>query len=120
MSTDFSSLDKLMEFGLGMGIATQMMNTMNNVIARTAIPGVGINPGLSIQPEKVKNEVKKKEGYYVVYEEKIAGPLTEREMSILIKEKKIDNKTFCWKEGQYAWKLAEDIPEVNKLILLNS
>lgn len=120
MATDFSSLDKLMEFGIGMGIATQMMNTMNSVIARTAMPGVGINPGVSVGPEKVKDEAKKQEGYYVVFEERIAGPLSEQEMSKLIKEKKLNNKTFCWKTAQYAWRFAEDIPEVNKLLLLNS
>lgn len=122
MATDFSSLDKLVEFGLGLGIATQMMNTMNNVISKTAYPGVGINPGLGIHPEKVGNESLKKDpyGYYVVYDERMAGPLTEQEMSTLIKEGKIKDKTFCWKPGQYAWRMAEDIPEVNKLLLLNS
>ena len=120
MSTDFSSLDKLMEFGLGMGIATQMMNTMNNVIARTAVPGVGINPGVSVKPEQVVNGMPQKEMFYVVYDERVAGPLTDSEMSKLIKEKKVGNKTFCWKPGLYSWKLAEDIPEVNKLLLLNS
>ena len=122
METDFSSLDKLIEFGLGLGIATQMMNTMNNAISRTAYPGVGINPGLGIQPDKLGNESLKKEpyGYYVVYDERMAGPLSEQEMSILIKEGKIKDKPFCWKPGQYSWRLAEDIPEVNKLLLLNS
>ena len=122
MATDFSSLDKLIEFGLGLGIATQMMNTMNNAISRTAYPGVGINPGLCIQQEQVVNEGLKKEssGYYVVYDERMAGPLTENEMSTLIKEGKIQAKTLCWKAGQYALRLAVDIPEVNKLLLLNS
>lgn len=122
MATDFSSLDKLIEFGLGIGIATQMMNTMNNMISRTAYPGVGINPGLCIKQERSKPESYLKElyGYYVVYDDVIAGPLTEQEMSKLIKMGKIKNKTFCWKPGQYAWRLAEDIPEVNKLFLLNS
>ena len=122
MATDFSSLDKLMEFGLGLGIATQMMNTMNNMISKTAYPGVGINPGLSIQPEQIGNDSLKIDPYrfYVVYDERIAGPLSEQEMSKLIKKGKIKDKTFCWKPGQYAWRLAEDIPEVNKLLLLNN
>lgn len=126
MATDFSSLDKLIEFGLGIGLATQMMNTMNSTIARTAIPGVGINPGVSFQPENIVNSqsgfenVANNRGYYVVYEERLAGPLNDSEIEKLIKNNKVDNKTFCWYPGLASWKLAEDIPEVNKLLLLNS
>lgn len=121
MATDFSSLDKLVEFGLGLGIATQMINTMNTTIARTAIPGVGINPGVSIQPEKIAKETSfNQDVYYVVFDERVAGPLSEQEMSKLIREKKINDKTFCWKPGRDSWSFAADIPEVNKLFLLNS
>lgn len=120
MATDFSSLDKLMEFGLGLGIATQMMNTMNTVIACTAMPGVGINPGLSVTPEQVNTRVSPREEYYVVYDEKVAGPLTEHEMSKLIREGIVDRHTFCWKPNLSSWMQAEDIPDVNKLLLLNS
>lgn len=127
MATDFSSLDKLMEFGLGLGIATQMMNTMNTVISRTAVPGVGINPGISFQPEKIENnldiinsERKIDDNYYVVYDERLAGPLNVADMEKLIKNKKIENNTLCWRPGLNSWKFAEDIPQVNKLLLLNS
>lgn len=127
MATDFSSLDKLMEFGLGLGIATQMMNTMNTVISRTAVPGVGINPGISFQPEKIGNNPDRidpcrntGDNFYVVYDEKLAGPLSVADMEKLIKNKKIENKTLCWRPGLNSWKFAEDIPQVNKLLLLNS
>lgn len=121
MATDFSSLDKLMEFGLGIGIATQMMNTMNNMIARTAIPGVGINPATCLQPGNVIPEaVIRKAEYYIVNDDKLAGPFKDEEMAKLIRDRKINNQTFCWKAGSPAWKFAEDIPEINKLLLLNS
>lgn len=120
MATDFSSLDKLMEFGLGLGIATQMMNTMNTVIARTAMPGVGINPGMTATPGQEKPRVTPCEEYYVVYDEKVAGPLTEHEMSKLIREGIVGRRTFCWKPGLSSWMPAEDIPDVNKLLLLNN
>ena len=121
MATDFSSLDKLMEFGLGMGIATQMMNTMNTTLARTAMPGVGINPGVvSVQPEKADTQACKPKGYYVVFDEKMAGPLTEQEIAQLVRNGKLQRKTFCWTPGLESWKFAEDIPEINKEFLLNS
>ena len=121
MPTDFSSLDKLVEFGLGVGIATQMMNTMNQTIARTAVPGVGINPGVQRAPEVGAQPVAAAERqYYIVKDERLAGPLSEYEISELVRKGVITNGTFCWFSGLDAWKLAEDIPEINKLLLLNS
>ena len=122
MATDFSSLDKLIEFGLGIGIATQMMNTMNTVIARTAIPGVGINPGVANRSLNVGNpicNVKSNTEYYVVYDEQVAGPLSESEMEKLVRDNKVGKKTLCWHPGLSSWKFAEEIPAVYKLLLLN-
>lgn len=124
--TDFSSLDKLMEFGLGLGIATQMMNTMNTTIARTAMPGVAINPGVypaadlrNGQCENAQEAVPQPE-YYIVHDEKVAGPFSEHQLDELIRKGIVGKKTFCWMPGQPQWNLAENIPQVNKLLLLNS
>ena len=121
MATDFSSLDKLVEFGLGMGIATQMMNTMNNTLAQTAYPGVGINPGTNPTPEvnpAASNPVPK--SFYIVKDEHMAGPLDEQELKELVKKGIVVSRTLCWGPGMKAWTFAEDIPEINKLLLLNS
>ena len=120
MPTDFSSLDKLVEFGLGIGIATQMMNTMNQTLARTAYPGVGINPGLCSNPGLDKAAVTLPQSYYIVRDERLAGPLSEQELSSLVGKGMVRADTFCWRPGLDSWRLAEDIPEVNKLLLLNS
>ena len=97
MATDFSSLDKLMEFGLGLGIATQMMNTMNHVISQTAVPGVGINPGISnpSAEQQDSDEASFQRKYYIVHDEKVAGPLDEKEMERLLKNRVIGKHTFC-------------------------
>lgn len=131
MPTDFSSLDKLVEFGLGVGIATQMMNTMNHSIAQTAVPGVGINPGLSSNVNEVKDvaapagvapkpQASAEKSYYIVKDERMAGPLSEHELGELVKKGVVSYDTFCWYNGLNSWKFAEDIPEVNKLLLLFS
>lgn len=119
MATDFSSLDKLVEFGLGIGIATQMINTMNHAIAQAAVPGVGINPGVTpntsgnVAPPPPAN-------YYIVEADRLAGPLSEQELEELVRKGVVKADTLCWRPGLQAWKLSEDIPEVNKLLLLNS
>lgn len=118
MSTDFSSLDKLVEFGLGIGIATQMMNTMNRALAKTSYPGVGINPGISPIPAYSSQQPFVQE-FYIVKDEKLAGPLTGGEIEQLVKNEVITPQTLCWHIGLEGWKTAEDIPEINKYFLLN-
>lgn len=119
MATDFSSLDKLVEFGLGVGIANQMINTMNHTIAQTAIPGVGINPGVTQAPN-LNAAPAAPTTYYIVEDERLAGPLSENELGELVRKGVVSAQTLCWRPGLEAWKFAEDIPEVNKLLLLNS
>ena len=122
MATDFSSLDKLIEFGLGLGIATQMMNTMNTVIARTAYPGVSINPGI-VNPGSPQLNAREcgvvDREFYIVKEDKVAGPLSERELYHLAKTGVVEADTFCWTPGMQSWNLAANIPEVNKILLLS-
>lgn len=115
MTTDFSSLDKLVEFGLGIGIATQMMNTMNHVIANTAMPGVGINPGIYNPAEchAVSPQI------YIVADGRVAGPLDYDEVSALVRKGVVTADTFCWQPGMSGWRFAKDIPEINKYLLLN-
>lgn len=136
MPTDFSSLDKLVEFGLGVGIANQMMNTMNTALARTAVPGVGVNPGVAVNQNGLAptalnpNTPSAAQGapaapvaeksYYIVCDNRVAGPMTPAELEELIRRNLVTAKTFCWSPGMTGWALAEDIPEVNKYILLNS
>lgn len=122
MATDFSSLDKLVEFGMGIGIATQMMNTMNHVIANTSVPGVGINPGITPNPIpcNYKPQNVAMMPFYIVKDDRVAGPLSTSEVSLLVDKDVITLDTLCWRYGMNAWKFAKDIPEINKLLLLKS
>ena len=117
MPTDFSSLDKLVEFGLGMGVATQMMNTMNHAIANTAMPGVGLNPGIT-NPAALNEQAPVQTEYYVVVEGRQTGPFSDSEMNILISKGILTPDTLCWRPGLTAWKFAKDIPDVNKIFVL--
>lgn len=119
MASDFSSLDKLVEFGLGVGVATQMMNTMNQVIANTAMPGVGLNPGMASGTKSCSQQpLVATESYYIVKDDRMAGPLSQSELTRLVDNGVVTGNTLCWREGMDAWKFAKDIPDVNKLLLL--
>lgn len=105
--TDFSSIDRLMEFGLGIGLAQQMINTMNYSVSHMAVPGVGIN----CMPEKSVS-------YFAVINNAQAGPLNEKEVAELIKRNKITEETLMWHSGLAGWRRGRDIPLIHKLILL--
>ena len=54
MSTDFSSIDRLIEFGMGMSLAQQMITTMNSAMNNMQVAGVNAGttgqPGSSLPP----------------------------------------------------------------------
>ena len=105
--SSFFSIDRLVEFGLGMGIAQQMVKSMNASMQNMHIPGA-MNP----------MEQSKQNLYHVVLEGKQVGPLSESELTRLICEKKIAKETFVWMPGMTNWKIIENVPEVLKLVAL--
>ena len=108
MDKDFASIDRLLEFGMSMAIAQQMVSTMNTVMQESRVAGV---------ESVVRHPLSKP--YYVVVNGTQVGPLSETEMSQLIANNKVTSDTLVWKVGQISWDKALNIPEVNKLILLH-
>jgi hypothetical protein len=111
MSDDsFSSLDKLMEFGLGMGIAQQMVNTMNQTMANMQVPGVNtaVNP-----------MVNDGSGYFVLIDNVQAGPFNEAELVQFVKNGKLTGDTLVWRRGMSGWSFAKNCCDINKLLVLN-
>lgn len=110
MSDDrFYSIDRLVEFGMSMAVAQQMMQTMNHAMQNLRTQDFQS----ALQPSSAA-------AFYVMIDNKPAGPFTEQELSVLVKDNKIDQQTFVWKAGLPGWLMAEQMPEVLKLILLKS
>ena len=103
----FFSMDRLLEFGLGMSIAQQMVKSMNETMSNMHVPGA-MNP-----MGQVKHSL-----FYDVVEGNQVGPLSESELSRLITEKKVAKETHVWMPGMSNWQLAENVPEVLKLVAL--
>jgi len=103
----FFSIDRLVEFGMGMAVAQQMVKTMNDAMTNMHIPGT-MNP-MQTAPQQF---------YYAIIEGRQAGPFSEQELVRLINEKKIVKETYIWKQGLVKWEIAEKIPEVLKLVAL--
>jgi hypothetical protein len=109
----FYSTERLIEFGMSMAIAQQMVNSMNTMMAATVVPNPQ-NNAVQIQ----KNAGLPERVYYAVFEGKQAGPFSETEIARLIGDKKITKETLVWYPGLEAWKTAENIPEILRLVAL--
>lgn len=107
MSTDFYSMDKLVEFGMSMAIANQMASSMNQSLNQMQIPGAG-----KAVPTNTDNI------YFAVIDGKQSGPYSLTELSRLIAEKKIVKETYIWKPGMAQWELAENVSEVLHLVAI--
>jgi len=107
MSNDFYSMDKLVEFGMSMAIANQMVSSMNQSLNQMQIPGAG-----KAMPSNTENI------YFAVINGKQSGPYSLPELSRLITEKKIVKETYIWKPGLAQWELAENISEVLRLVAI--
>ena len=105
----FYSMDRLIEFGMGMAVAQQMTKTMNETMANMHIPGAG-NP----MPRPAQNP----QTYYVAIDGKQAGPFTETEVARLIADHKLTKDSLVWHPGLPVWKNAQDVPEILRLVAL--
>lgn len=106
-NNDFFSLDRLLEFGLGMGMAQQMINVMNQSMKSMYIPG-----SIQSMPQPVASI------YYVAIDGHQTGPLSESELMELVKERKVSKDTLSWMPGMPTWQPIEQVPAILKLIAL--
>ena len=103
----FFSIDRLVEFGLGMGVAQQMIHVMNESVQSMYIPGT------ESRMQQMSAKI-----YYVVIEGRSVGPLNESELTQLISNNKVTKDSLAWLPGMSAWKPIETVPEILKLIAL--
>jgi hypothetical protein len=104
----FFSIDRLVEFGMSFAVAQQMVHTMNHAIGNMQVPGT-MNPMPPVSQSF----------YYAIIDNKQAGPFSEQELSRLISEKRVTKETYLWKPGLGQWEIAENIPEILKLVALS-
>lgn len=106
MDNDFSSVERLIEFGMSMAVAQQMVATMNHAIGNMAVPGA-------------EAPICQKREYFVVVDGTQAGPLGDEELKQLIEGRRVTADTLIWYQGLHAWKMVKDVPEANRWILLS-
>lgn len=105
--TSFYSIDRLVEFGLGMAMAQQMVQVMNQTMKQMYIPG-------SIQA--IQNS--QLQLLYVVIDGQPVGPLTESEFPHLVTDKKVTKESLAWMPGMPKWQPIEQIPAILRIVAL--
>lgn len=104
---NFYSIDRLVEFGMGIAVAQQMVKSMNHTMQN-------IQPLVSTATPAAPAT----KNFHIIVEGKPAGPFTDVEMSRLITEGKIKKDTYVWCVGMANWALAENVPDVLRLVVL--
>ena len=106
-NSSFFSIDRLIEFGLGMGIARQMVGMMNQSMQSMYVPG-----SIQSMPTSIAQT------YFVAINGHQVGPLNDSELSQLISQKKVTKDTLAWMPGMTGWKPIEQVPAILKLVAL--
>lgn len=113
MNTDnFFSVERLVEFGMGMGIAQQMVKSMSAAMQEPYLPSAQVThlSGLQPPPRIV--------AFFVVLDGRQAGPFNETEISRLVAEGRITKSTYVWTTCMLQWELAEKVPDFLRIIAL--
>lgn len=101
----FFSIDRLVEFGLGMGIAQQMVGMMNQYLQQMYVPG-------SIQSMPITQPIT----FYVAINGRQVGPVSENDFVQMVTTKQITKETLAWMPGMPEWKPIEQIPSILRII----
>ena len=104
---NFFATDRLVEFGMSIVVAQQMVKTMNEAMANMQVPG-------AMAPSQKTTY----QSYYVMIGDKQARPFSEQELTRLIAEKKVFKESYVWRPGLTRWEMAETLPDVLKLVAL--
>lgn len=103
----FYSIDRLVEFGMGMAMAQQMVRVMNETMQTMYVPG---------SPNTIPAQ--KSLTIYVGIEGTPVGPLNESEFTKMVSEKKVTCSTLVWMPGMTGWKTVDQVPEALRIIAL--
>lgn len=105
---NFFSIDRLVEFGLGVGIAQQMVNSMNQALRNAPMPGAMGPAGHVALPAS----------YFFILDGKQAGPFSADQVPQLIGNGQVTRSTYAWRPGLAQWEAVENLPDVLRIVAL--
>lgn len=105
MENNLNYIERLLEFGLEISIAQQMINSMNQTMSNMNIPG---------SAHTIEREHKM---WFVGIDGKSIGPLSETEIIRMLLSKDLNKDSLVWTYGMTSWKPIQDVPAILKLII---
>lgn len=109
----FFSVEKLVEFGLSMAMARQMVGMFNQVMTPLSMP---TSP--NYMPMNTVMQYPSEQTIYVGVDGKPVGPLREYNIIELYRAKKITKDSLAWIPGMSGWARIEEIPTILRIIAL--
>lgn len=104
---NFYSIDRLLEFGMGITMAQQMVKVMNETMQNMYVSGSFQNIVVS-QPLSI----------YVSINGNPVGPISEKNFLCLVSKKEVTKDSLVWMPGMLCWKPLEEVPSLLKIIAL--
>lgn len=101
---NFDPINRLVEFGLGVSIAQQMVQIMNSTIQNMNVPGQSI-------PINISKE------WYIVKDGNPSGPLMDNDIKKLLLNKSLVKEDLIWSTGMQSWMPIKDVPEILRMII---
>jgi len=95
----FNSIDKLVEFGIGMSMAQQMMTVMNQSMSQMQTP----------QFKNTNVPIIKDKQYHVILNNIPQGPLTKQEVVNHLANGNLNEENLIWFDGLSGWMKIKDI-----------
>ena len=109
MTNDSNFLERVMELGIGISVAQQMPNLLSQCM-----------PGSQHNAQTIPPQVPIETQYYIVVNNAQAGPFTEADLLLMVKNNLIKADTLIWKAGMSKWLPANQVAEINKLFILSN
>jgi hypothetical protein len=105
---NFGSIERLIEFGMSMAVAQQMVQTMNYAIQNMNVPTFKeTNVGMPSARE-----------FYAVVNDIPQGPFTESKLREHMNSGEVTASTMVWTSGMPNWLPAHLVPAVDRLLRL--
>lgn len=95
-------VEKMMELGIGLTMVRQMPAMINGVLSpQTVTPPTPAS-------------------CYIAVNGKQAGPFNDDELQRMVQGGVVTPDTLVWKQGMPQWRKASEVPEINKILLMNN
>lgn len=118
MDDSNSTMENMLEMGMGIMMTRQMMDVMSGCMQRMnaspSQPGVSQATSPTAPPPINKDDLQ----LYAVIDGNTAGPFCTEEVKALLSSGRLKQDSCVWKPGLAQWVYASQLPEINKLRLL--